>query len=273
MINWFPGHMAKQFRLLKEKQKLFDLFIILLDSRLPLSSFNPEIFEIAKNKKILFIFNKIDLTNLTRLKQITNQYKEKGEVILTNLKSKDAFAKINSIINKYYLESKKRNDLKNKLTPPLKCVVVGMPNVGKSTLINLLKKSKVAKVGAMAGVTRSEQWINCKNYMLLDTPGLLMPKIEGDIGPKLALVGSISKDAISLNEFIVEIYKVVSKYFPEKIEEIKLKPSFSEEEIYEQIYEHAKNSNFLLKGNELDFNKSANNLINYFSNLTNVIYD
>ncbi|TPI01301.1 ribosome biogenesis GTPase YlqF [Mycoplasma struthionis] len=274
MIHWFPGHMAKEFRLLKEKVKLFDLFIIILDSRIPQSSFNPEILKIANNKAILFVINKVDKCDLKRLDPFLEEYKKRGEVILTNLKSKNAYNLVNKALNNEFNNLKKKNLAKGKLTPSLKCVVVGVPNVGKSTFINLMAKAKVAKVGSIAGVTRSEQWINCKNYLLLDTPGLLMPKIEDEeVGAKLAIVGSIRQEALNQNELILEIYKIISKYYPEKLKDINLEAAFDEESIFENISKYASNNNYLLKNNVLDINKAINQLISYFKNLDNVVYD
>ncbi|MDP4042879.1 ribosome biogenesis GTPase YlqF [Mycoplasmopsis arginini] len=274
MIHWFPGHMAKQFRLLQEKQKLFDLFIVVMDARLPKSSFNEEIFKLINNKPILFVFNKADKTNLAKLNPFLEKYQKRGQVVITNLKNKDGYAKINNALNKEFLKFKAKNDLKGKLTPALKCVVLGVPNVGKSTLINTMSKSKSTKVGAIAGITRSEQWINCKNYMLLDTPGLLMPKIESDeTGAKLAIVGSIRQEAIDINELIVALYRLMSKYYPEKLTEIKLEPTFSEEEIFDNLAKYAQINNLLLKNGVYDIKKGINMLINYFKNLNNVIFD
>ncbi|WP_373437735.1 ribosome biogenesis GTPase YlqF [Metamycoplasma equirhinis] len=266
--------MAKQFKLLKEKQKLFDLFIILLDSRIPVSSFNNEIYKIANNKPILFVLNKSDMSDIIALKDFAKEYEKRGKVVITNLKSKLAYNQINNALNKYYQELKIKNAARGKLTPALKCVVLGVPNVGKSTLINLLAKSKVAKVGAIAGITRSEQWINCKNYLLLDTPGLLIPKIENnEVGAKLALVGSIRYESLNRNELIVELYKLMSKYYPNKLTEIGLTSAFEDEDIFENITLFAGSKNLLLSAGKYDINKAISMLIIYFKNLTNVIFD
>ena len=257
MINWFPGHMAKSLRELKEKQKVFDLFIILLDARLPLTSFNPEIYKIANKKPILFIFNKADKTNKDKINAFIPQYQKMGEVILSNLKDKKSILKINSKINNIYKLFDEKNKLKNKLTPPLKCVVLGIPNIGKSTLINALANSRVAKVGNIPGITKSEQWINCNKYLLLDTPGILMPKLgNDDVGAKLAIVDSIRIDALNINEVIVEIYKLLSKTNKWVLEKINLTPSFDEEQIFAEINQYARRNKILKVGNEIDLNKS-----------------
>ena len=274
MINWFPGHMAKSLRELKEKQKVFDLFIILLDARLPLTSFNPEIYKIANKKPILFIFNKADKTNKDKINAFIPQYQKMGEVILSNLKDKKSILKINSKINNFYKLFDEKNKLKNKLTPPLKCVVLGIPNIGKSTLINALANSRVAKVGNIPGITKSEQWINCNKYLLLDTPGILMPKLSNDeVGAKLAIVDSIRIDALNINEVIVEIYKLLSKTNKWVLEKINLIPSFNEEQIFSEINQYGRRNKILKAGNEIDLNKSIKLLLQYFKNIDNIIYD
>lgn len=274
MINWFPGHMAKSLRELKEKQKVFDLFIILLDARLPLTSFNPEIYKIANKKPILFIFNKADKTNKDKINAFIPQYQKMGEVILSNLKDKKSILKINSKINNFYKLFDEKNKLKNKLTPPLKCVILGIPNIGKSTLINALANSRVAKVGNIPGITKSEQWINCNKYLLLDTPGILMPKLSNDdVGAKLAIVDSIRIDALNINEVIVEIYKLLSKTNKWVLEKINLAPSFDEEQIFAEINQYARRNKILKAGNEIDLNKSIKLLLQYFKNIDNIIYD
>ncbi|AXE60704.1 ribosome biogenesis GTPase YlqF [[Mycoplasma] phocae] len=274
MIHWFPGHMAKQFKLLKEKYKIFDLFIIVLDSRIPISSFNNDIYQIANNKPILFVFNKSDKADTNKLQEFLEDYKKRGKVLVTNLKSNNAYGKINSKLNEFYLELKKKNELKGKLTPSLKCIVLGVPNVGKSTFINLMAKTKSAKVGANAGITRSEQWINCRNYLLLDTPGLLMPKLNNnETGAKLALVGSIRYEALNQNELIVELYRLVSKYYPEKLESLSLLATADETEILNNITKLAQIKNFLAKNNGFNLDKAIKFLINYFKDLDHVIFD
>ena len=274
MINWFPGHMAKSIKELKQKQKIFDLFIILLDARLPLSSFNNEIYKIANNKPILFIFNKVDKSNKEKIKTFIEKYQSMGEVVLSNLKDKKTIAKINSKINNFYKLFDQKNKLKNKLTPPLKCVVLGIPNVGKSTLINSLANSKVAKVGNIPGITKSEQWINCNKYLLLDTPGILMPKIENDeVGAKLAIIESIRLDALNLNEVIVEIYKLLSKTNEWVLHKIELKPSFDEQEIFKQIISYGEKNKIVKSGNQVDIPRTIKLLLQYFKNIDNIIYD
>ena len=153
-------------------------------------------------------------------------------------------------------------------------MVLGIPNIGKSTLINALANSRVAKVGNIPGITKSEQWINCNKYLLLDTPGILMPKLSNDdVGAKLAIVDSIRIDALNLNEVIVEIYKLLSKTNKWVLEKINLAPSFDEEQIFAEINQYARRNKILKAGNEIDLNKSIKLLLQYFKNIDNIIYD
>lgn len=274
MINWYPGHMAKALREIKEKQKLFDLFIIMLDARIPLSSFNPEIFKIINQKPILFVATKLDKTNQEKSLKLLKSYEKYGKVIPCDLKAKNAYQKLNSAINFYYEKLKEKNLAKNKLTPALKCIVLGIPNVGKSTLINLLAKTRSTKVGNMPGVTKHEQWINCKNYLLLDTPGILMPKIDSDItGAKLAITNAIKIESLNLYEVIVEMYKLISNQAPYVLQKINLLPAFDEENVFIQINQYAIANNIVKQKGEIDLNKAINLLIKFFQNLDNIIYD
>ncbi|ASI54107.1 ribosome biogenesis GTPase YlqF [Metamycoplasma hyosynoviae] len=274
MINWFPGHMAKTLRELRETHKLFDLFIIVLDARIPKSSFNLDIYKIINGKSILFIFNKIDKCDLNKLQPFLAEYKKLGKVLLTNLKSHSIYKKVNSEINFFYEQSKKKNELKNKLTPPLKCIVLGLPNVGKSTLINVLSKSSSAKVGNMAGVTKAKQWINCKNYMLQDTPGILIPKIETEeMAAKFIATTTIKTEVLNESQIVEYLYRLISSKYPERLLEINLKPVIESDAIFEEIEKYGKANNFLKQGGMVDTAKSIKVLIRYLQNLDNVLYD
>ncbi|MDD1360205.1 ribosome biogenesis GTPase YlqF [Metamycoplasma hyosynoviae] len=274
MINWFPGHMAKTLRELRETHKLFDLFIIVLDARIPKSSFNLDIYKIINGKSILFIFNKIDKCDLNKLQPFLAEYKKLGKVLLTNLKSHSIYKKVNSEINFFYEQSKKKNELKNKLTPPLKCIVLGLPNVGKSTLINVLSKSSSAKVGNMAGVTKAKQWINCKNYMLQDTPGILIPKIgTEEMAAKFIATTTIKTEVLNESQIVEYLYRLISSKYPERLLEINLKPAIESDAIFEEIEKYGKANNFLKQGGMVDTAKSIKVLIRYLQNLDNVLYD
>lgn len=197
-INWFPGHMAKALRQIKEKNDLVDIVLELVDSRAPLASSNPVLQDLIKNKYYLRIFTKVDLAD----NNCTNEYKKYLKehnipAVFVDLNKNDAY-KI--ILNQVQLITKQifEKDIKKGLKPrTIRAMVVGIPNVGKSTLINTLSKRKSAAVGNRPGFTKAQQWIRCKDIDLLDTPGVLWPNLtENQNGVKLALIGSIKEEIL-----------------------------------------------------------------------------
>lgn len=197
-IQWFPGHMAKALREIKERIKVVDIVIELCDARAPFSSINPELYNIIKNKPRIMILTKKDLA----MDSITNDwlkyFEEKGYIAKAMNLNKDNLDIIFSL-SKICLKEKIEKDKRRGLKPqPIRALVVGIPNVGKSTFINKMSKRKAANVGNMPGVTKAQQWIKIKNdFELLDTPGVLWPKFENqEIGTKLALIGTIKQDIL-----------------------------------------------------------------------------
>ena len=197
-IQWFPGHMAKALREIKERIKVVDIVIELCDARAPFSSINPELYNIIKNKPRIMILTKKDLA----MDSITNDwlkyFEDKGYIAKAMNLNKDNLDIIFSL-SKICLKEKIEKDKKRGLKPqPIRALVVGIPNVGKSTFINKMSKRKAANVGNMPGVTKAQQWIKIKNdFELLDTPGVLWPKFENqEIGTKLALIGTIKQDIL-----------------------------------------------------------------------------
>ncbi|QJR44003.1 ribosome biogenesis GTPase YlqF [Mycoplasma miroungirhinis] len=277
MINWFPGHMKKAFDIIKQKESLFDMFLIVLDSRVPISSYNYEFDKIAPHKPRIFVFSKTDLTNLNRFNELKQHYNNENDILVSvNLKNVNkSYNVLIQAIKKVTNNISKQNLKKGYKTPPPKIGVLGIPNSGKSTLINILAQQKVAKVGNEAGITRREQWINCKDqFFVLDTPGLLWPKFDNqDTAIKLAIIGSIKKDSIDLKEFTYEAYKLVSKYKPQVFKDLNLEVAESEEKIYENIILLARNKKFINNDKTIQFHRVYVFLVNYFKNLDNVIYD
>lgn len=267
--------MAKALNQIKEKQSLADIFIITLDARAPLSSYNEEFDHISPTKPRLFVITKKDLGDKNKLDQIKSKFNNKNDcVLILSLKAKSSQKKILQAANKL-LEEKRQKDLaKGLLKPRLRAIVIGVPNSGKSTLINLLANKASAKVGNMPGVTRGQQWINAGEIQLLDTPGILWPKFEDElIGVKLAIIGSIKMDVIPKDEIFNEGFKLLSKYYPEKISDLGLVPAKDEKEIYSQKVLLAKNKNFLMPGSKLDLDKAHRFFIKYLRDLKGVTYD
>ena len=267
--------MAKAINQIKEKAPLADLFIVVLDARAPISSYNEEFDKIAPSKPRLFVITKTDLADTDKLNAVMHKFnKTTDSVITVSLKKKNSLKKILAEAEKL-LEPKRQRDLKRGLLKPrLRAIVVGVPNSGKSTLINLVAGKSKAKVGNMPGVTKGQQWVNAGGIHLLDTPGILWPKFTKElIGIKLAVIGSIKVDIIPKTELFNEGYKLLTKFYPEKIEALGLKPSYNDVEIYSNHLQLCRNRKFVKQGGELDMDKGHRFFVTYLRNLKGVTYD
>lgn len=275
LINWFPGHMAKTLKEIKEKQSIVDCFIVLIDSRVPISSYNEELDKIAPNKPRLFVFSKSDYANLDNLNNVIKRFNnEMDKTIVVNLKKVSSKTKIIKALNQI-LETKKEKDRKKGLLKPrLRCFVIGMPNVGKSTLINLLAGSKKAKVANFAGTTRSIQWISAGDIQLLDTPGLLMPKLsDQDAAFKIMASGLIKQDLMNDKEFYYKIVPLIQKYAPEKFKELDIEYQENEEGQYNELVLYARKYKMLVKNNQPNIEKVLSILRNKVLNFKNIVWD
>ena len=193
-FQWYPGHMTKARRMMQENIKLIDIVVELVDARVPFSSKNPDIDELAKNKYRLIVLNKADMADAKTTAAWQNYFEAKGFFVAKVNSQKGAGMKeVKSLIEKACQEKKARDKKRGILNRPLRAMVVGIPNVGKSTFINSFAGKACAKTGNKPGVTKGKQWIKInKNVELLDTPGILWPKFEDQaVGLRLALIGSI----------------------------------------------------------------------------------
>ena len=207
-IQWYPGHMTKAKRAMQEDIKLIDLVIELVDARAPLSSRNPDIDELGRQKARLILLNKADLADEACNRQWSQWFQDQGfHVLKINARSGAGFKAINDTVAQACKEKIERDRKRGILNRPVRAMVVGIPNVGKSTFINSFAKKAAAKTGNKPGVTRGNQWIRLnKNLELLDTPGILWPKFEDQaIGLKLALIGSVKDDILNMEELAVEL--------------------------------------------------------------------
>ena len=266
-FQWYPGHMTKAKRMMQENIKVIDLIIELLDARVPLSSRNPDIDELGKNKARLILLNKADLAEEKQNDAWMEYFKEKGfAVVKVNSKKGGGIKSIQGVIQEACKEKIERDRKRGILNRPVRAMVVGIPNVGKSTFINSLAGKACAKTGNKPGVTQGKQWIRLNtNVELLDTPGILWPKFEDQtVGLHLAFIGSIKDEILNTEELAAELIGLLLKYYPGILEE---KYSIEEvEDTYQCLAKIAESRHCLSKGNELDTEKAAILLMDDFRN-------
>lgn len=220
-IQWFPGHMAKARREIEEKLKVVDIALVLVDARIPISSQNPMAMEILKNKPQLMILTKSDMADNNMTKKWEKYFLNQGKKAI----SIDSISGLNvkkiETLAKEILKEKIERDLKRGMKMrPIRAIIVGIPNVGKSTLINKLAGKKVANVGNMPGVTKAQQWIRLnQNLELLDTPGVLWPKFDDKkIGIHLALTGAIKDEILPKEDLTFYLIEFLKENYPDLFE-------------------------------------------------------
>lgn len=264
-IQWYPGHMTKAKRMMQEDIKLIDIVIELLDARVPLSSRNPDIDSLANNKYRLVLLNKCDLADDSVTAKWENYFKEQGMLVVKiNARDGQGMKAITAKIQEACKEKIERDRKRGILNRPIRAMIVGIPNVGKSTFINSYAKKACTKVGNKPGVTKGKQWIRInKNVELLDTPGILWPKFEDEsVGEHLAFIGSINDEILQKTELACNLISFVKKEYPDTL---KKRYDVDEEQTESDILGGiARNRGCLMKGQELDYEKAASLLLDDF---------
>lgn len=266
-INWYPGHMTKARRMMEEDIKLIDLVIELVDARVPISSRNPDIDKIGKNKARLILLNKCDLADERTTKEWSEWFEKQGYyAVMVNSKSGNGLKAINNVVKDACKEKIERDRKRGILNRPVRAMVVGIPNVGKSTFINSYARKACAKTGNKPGVTKGKQWIKLSSTLeLLDTPGILWPKFEDQsVAIRLALIGSIKDEILNTTELAIDLLNFLNDNYSGLLNE---RYGITEsDDAIQMLKDIAFNRKFLLKGNELDIDKASKILLDEFRN-------
>ena len=263
-IQWYPGHMTKAKRARKEDIKLIDLIIELVDARVPLASRNPDIDELGKGKARLILLNKSDLASEKLNEMWTAWFRSKGYfVVKINSRSGAGLKQINGVVQEACKEKIERDRRRGIMNRPVRAMVVGIPNVGKSTFINSFAGKACTKTGNKPGVTKGNQWIRLnKSLELLDTPGILWPKFEDQhVGLLLAFIGSINDEILNRDELALELLAFLRAHYADALKERYQADSDDAAELLAQI---ATVRGCLKKGGEPDYSKAAALLIDDF---------
>ena len=269
-IQWFPGHMAKTRRMITENLKNVDIVIEILDARIPLSSRNPEIAKLTANKPTILLLNKATLADPEMTKKWCEHYTNEQTVcITTDCVSGMGINKIKEAVNTVLAEKLQRYEAKGMAGRKLKAMIVGIPNVGKSSLINKICGSKKAKVENRPGVTVDKQWVDTNiGLMLMDMPGVLWPKFDDrTIGENLALTGAIKDKILDIETLAIVLCSRLRKQYPDllaqryKLGDMSAYENHTDLELFEVI---GKKRGFLISGGEIDYERTANMLLEEF---------
>ena len=265
-IQWYPGHMTKTRRQIEADLKQVDAVCEIVDARIPVSSRNPDIDAICGNKPRIVILNRMDLADPDATKRWMAYFRSKGmAAVATDCKSRKGISDFQPAVRSVLKEKIQRNQERG-MNKPLRVMIVGIPNVGKSTLINQISGRKGAKAENRPGVTRGKQWVSVdSSLLLLDTPGILWPKFEDpEVGMMLAYTGAVKEGVIDLEELACRLMELLWKYYPETVRQ-RYKIDMPEDAPgYELLEEAGRKRGFLLARGEIDTERMAKVLMDEY---------
>ena len=262
-IQWFPGHMTKAMRMMEEQVKLVDGVLAVLDARAPAATRNKKLDTLFGAKPVLYILNKSDLADDKRTDAFLAEFSKAGLIaVKCSANSAGAAKQLSARISALVREKFERDEKKGIVRLP-KLMIAGVPNTGKSTVINALSGEKRAVTGDKAGVTRGKQWIRCAGFELLDTPGTMPPSFENQtLARHLAYIGSINDDILDMDDVALELLREIAETYPQFLtERYKIEDFSSPLAMYEQV---CRSRGFLLKGGEYDYERGEKAIIDDF---------
>ena len=263
-IQWYPGHMTKTRRMMEQDLKLVDAACEIIDARIPISSRNPDVDELCKNKPRMVILNRIDMADPAMTKTWAAWFKAQGmAVIQTDCKSRKGISDFVPALRRLLAEKLRRYAEKGQTGRPLKVMIVGIPNVGKSTFINQVSGRKGAKAENRPGVTRGKQWVTMdQGILMLDTPGILWPKFDDpEVGARLAYTGAVKDDILDVETLAMKLMEMLWRRYPQAVTDrykIQAEPDAAGFSLLEQA---GRKRGFLLSGAEIDTERMARVLL------------
>lgn len=260
IVQWFPGHMAKTRRLIKESLTMVDGVTEIIDARIPYSSSNPELEELINNKPRIVLLNKCDLADKDATNQWVEYYKKKGvRAIPVDCRTGKGLNNYIIAVREVLKDVIKKNEDRGMPGKPLRIMVVGIPNTGKSSFINRMAGSAKAKVADKAGVTRNNQWFAIGNGIeLLDTPGVLWPKFDDpNVGDRLAFIGSVKDEILDVETLAIRLVEVMKTDYPDRLSERYKISDFALKEAWEVLEMIGKKRGMMIKGGEIDYERAS----------------
>ncbi len=259
-IQWYPGHMAKAMRMMEENLSLSDAVVFVLDARCPAASFNPRLLSLVKDKPVLFLLNKADLAD--GRKDFAVRIRENGRKALSMSANSQAGLRLLKAAMEDLASERIERNRQRGIKKPVRFMIAGIPNTGKSTVINLLAGAKKAQTGDKAGVTRAKQWVKCGDLELLDTPGTMPPACENQaLARRLAYVGSINDDILAIDEIALALLEEMQSAYPMSLTERYGTCEGSSLELLEAV---CKKRGFILRGGTFDYERGERAVLDDF---------